>query len=170
MQSPKMTARATPFSAETLRPPIVRQSRFGIGRPTGDIAAVAGVTGPGDRTRQISRSPQATWDERPVYKSMLVVCARSNTCAVCTKLDPGQGTRMGLQPSSIVRRSIPLAPWRRRHCQRKQQQPSLAGLLPYLDVSSLNSAVAYATALFALRRKEARRAVCLTSAASWQRS
>ena len=26
MQSPKMTARATPFSAETLRPPIVRRS------------------------------------------------------------------------------------------------------------------------------------------------
>ncbi len=50
-------------------------------------------------------------DQRPVFRSAVVMCARSNTCALRTKLDAGQGTRTGLGPSTIVRRSIPLAPW-----------------------------------------------------------
>jgi len=37
MQSPKMTARATPFSAETLRPPIVRRSRQKSGKSLGPL-------------------------------------------------------------------------------------------------------------------------------------
>ena len=62
--------------------------------------------------------------------------------------DHGQGTYSSPQLSLIVRRSMRLALRRCGLYQRKRQQPSVAGLLPFLDVSSLNSAVAQAIALF----------------------
>jgi hypothetical protein len=52
-----------------------------------------------------------------------------------------QGTRSGLRPSRIVRCSM-------RLYLCKRQQPSVAGLLSFLDVSSLNSAAPRGAALF----------------------
>ena len=66
-----------------------------------------------------------------------------------------QGTRSSLRPSRIVRRSM-------RLYLHKRQQPSVAGLLSFLDVSSLNSAAPRGAALFLPTPGGAWRAPCPT--------